>query len=185
MDGGGSLRPREWRIYGMDAIDTLVRLVAYVYMYGLLIAALLLFVASFIAWKNAAFRRSWRFRSLLIVFVVISLTSALHTPIVITSPANHTIVHRGEKVQIRVALRPALLSKLFPWVGLDMTRCHTCTDWPEGVVTRGALTGSPYAFTVNIPKNQRGGELYVNAYAAPRMGGQAAMRSSGIGLIVK
>lgn len=163
----------------------MLRLAAYVYMYGLLAIALLLFVASLVAWKSATFRRSWKYRSLLYVFITVSLTSAFHTPIFISSPANHTIVHRGEKVPLRVELRPAFLSKLFPWVNLSVSRCYTCADWPSGVIAEGAQTGSPYTFTVDIPRNQPAGEIYVDAYAAPQMGGHAAMRSSGVGLIIK
>lgn len=166
-------------------MDTVLKLVAYVYMYGPLVIALLLLVTSLFAWKSPIFGRSWKYRSILYVFIVVTLTSAIHTPIVITSPANHTVVHPGENVPLRIVLRPAFLSKLFPWVGLDVSRCYTCTDWPNGVVAKGALTGSPYTFTVVIPKNQPAGEIYVNAYAVLQMGGHAAMRSGGLGLVVE
>ncbi len=49
----------------------MLRPAAYGYMYGPLAIALLLFVAGLVAWKSATFRRSWKYRSLLYVFITV------------------------------------------------------------------------------------------------------------------
>jgi hypothetical protein len=158
---------------------------AYIYQYALFIAAGLLFLWGFTTWKNHTFTKRLLFRLCPLMFAILMVLRAFYTPIVITSPPNHTTIHPGDKVNLRVELTPSFLSSLFPWVGLTLYSCYTCTKSPSGVSTEGALIGSPYTFVLNIPKNQSPGEIVVEAYASMKMVERAAVRSSGVGLKVE
>jgi hypothetical protein len=158
---------------------------AYIYQYALFIAAGLMFAWSFTAWKNYTFTKRLSFRFCPLVFAILIFLRAFYTPIVITSPPNHTTIHPGDKVNLRVEVTPPFLSSLFPWVSLTLYSCYTCKKSPSGVSTEGTLIGTPYTFVLNIPKNQSPGEIVVDAYASMKMGEHAAIRSSGVGLVVK
>jgi hypothetical protein len=119
-------------------------------------------------------------------FVAVAmLVFTFWSPIAISSPLNNTLIHPGDKIVFKVELTPKFLSSLYPWVGLSLYSCYTCSDAPRGVSTEGALTGSPYIFTVNVPTSQPEGEIFVDAYATVRMGDHPAIRSKGVGLVVK
>jgi hypothetical protein len=162
-----------------------ILLAAYVFEYGMFILAGMMFVWSFALLSNRAFTKRPSFRLFPLIFSIIMFSRVFYSPISITSPASHTIVHPGERVTLTIELRPAFLSTMFPSVGLTLYRCYTCTDWPPGVITEGALTGSPYTFAISIPQSQPAGEMFVDAYASIKLGERAAMRSTGVGLVVK
>jgi hypothetical protein len=159
----------------------MLTLAAYIFQYGLFILAGLMFAWSFALWKNYAFTKRLFFRLFPLVFAITMHANVSYSPIVIASPPNHTIIHPGEKVILRVELTPTFLSRLYPWVGLTLYRCYTCTDRPPGISTEGAQTGSPYTFILNITQNQPAGEIFVDSYASMKMGEHAAVRFKGRG----
>jgi hypothetical protein len=162
----------------------MLTLAAYIFQYGLFILAGLMYAWSFALRKNYAFTKRLFFRVFPFVFAIMVFAKVSYSPIVITSPPNHTVIHPGEKVLLRVELTPAFLSSLYPWEGLRLYRCYTCTDWPPGISTEGALTGSPYTFILNIPQNQPADEIFVDAYSSMKMGEHAAVRSRNVDLVV-
>src|SRR5262249_4989503 len=129
-------------------------LVAYVFQYGLYILCGLMVAWSVARLWKRPFTKSLPFRSFPILFFVIVLAHEAYSPIAITSPSDHAVIHPGDRVQLKVELNPPVLSKLFPVVSLTIYRCATCADWPPGVWTEGTLAGSPYTFSVHVPRNQ-------------------------------
>lgn len=160
-------------------------LAAFTFQYGMFVLPALMFAWAIASLSKKPFTRHLLFRSFPFVFALIMFAHVAYTPIKITYPASHAIVHPGERVRLNVELTPSFLSRVFPWVALDLSRCWTCYDSPPGVVVEGALTGSPYTFTIAIPKNQPAGEFVVNAYAGQKIGDRAAIRSDSIGLLVQ
>jgi hypothetical protein len=158
---------------------------AHIFEYRLFILSGLMFVWVFCHLKNYFFTKRLPFKVFPLIFAVIMFGLVFYSPITISSPLDHTLVHPGDKVALKVEVMPRFLSSLYPWVGVSLYRCYTCTDSPPGVSTDGALTGSPYTFTVNLPTNQPVGEIFVDAYASIRMGDHPAIRSKGVGLVVK
>ncbi len=160
-------------------------LAAYVFEYRLFILAGLIFAWSVASWKKCSFTKRPFFRYFPFIFAIAMLASFFYSPIVITSPLSHTTVLPGKKVEVRVELTPRFLSSLYPWVSLTLYRCYKCTDAPPGITMEGPLTGPPYIFILNFPRDEPSGEIFIDAYASMKMGGHAAVRSRGIGLIVK
>ncbi|MGZ5011392.1 MAG: hypothetical protein ACXV74_10575 [Methylobacter sp.] len=105
-------------------------------------------------------------------------------PLAIISPPNHAIVHPGENVTLTVKFTPGFLASLFPWVMPDFYSCHTCKDSPLGMSAESVPSVLPHTFILHIPENQPVGEIVVNVYASIKLGERAALRSSGIGLVV-
>jgi hypothetical protein len=166
-------------------LSTVLILAANIFQYGLFILAGLMFAWSFALRKNYAFTKRLFFRLSPLVFSITILAKVFYSPIVITTPPNHTIIHPGEKAILLVELTPTFLSRLYPWVGLTLYRCYTCTDWPPGISAEWALTGSPYTFILNIPQNQPAGEIFADVYASVKIGEHAAVRSRAVGLVVE
>jgi hypothetical protein len=158
---------------------------AYAFEYRWFILSGLMFVWVFCRFKDHFFTKRLAFKIFPFFVAIAMLVFILNSPITISSPLNHTLVHPGDKVVLKIELTPRFLSNLYPWVGLSLYSCYTCSDAPRGVSTEGALTGSPYIFTVNVPTSQPEGEIFVDAYAAVRMGDHPAIRSKGVGLVVK
>lgn len=134
--------------------------------------------------KYPVSQRRW-FRRAPLVFAALMLGNVLYQPIKISSPQSGKVVHPGDKVQVTVELRPAFLSVLFPSVNVDLPECWSCKAPPAGVVTYGALTGSPYHFTIDLPRNLPPGVLVTSATASPKGSSHAAMRSKFVELVVK
>lgn len=162
---------------------------AYLYQYGMFILCALMAAWGFASLRKRSFTQRTPYKVIPFVFSIAMFAWVLRLTflpsITIVSPPDHTIIHPGDKVKLKIEMNPAFISNLFPFVSLRVYRCYTCADWPKGVSTEGALTGSPYTFMVNIPPNQPVGEIVVDAYASIKSGDGAAIRSRGIGLMVK
>lgn len=160
-------------------------LVTFLVEYALIIASgLMLLWAVLVMSKRAITKRLW-FRLFPFVFVLIVLAKTVYHPLVITSPKSGVIIHPGESIQVTVKMYPAFLSTLFPSVGVDIPRCPSCKDTPEGVLVYGALTGSPYHFTIEFPKTLPSGVLVTSATAGISGQQRPIMRSAFIKFIVK
>ena len=162
---------------------------AYIYQYGIFILIALMMFYSLSRWVKYNFTKYAAFQYIPFVFAITMFVWVLrvnvYPPVAIVSPPDHTIIHPGDKVNLTIKLSPSFLSSLFPFVSLSFYRCYTCKDSPPGIVSSGSMTGSPYNFTVDIPKAQPAGEIFIDAYASRKIGDSAAMRSKSIGLVVR
>jgi hypothetical protein len=163
----------------------MLTLAALIFQYRLFILAGLMLAWCLSLSLQASFTRHPAFRSAPLVFAVLMFAQVFYSPISITVPTDPAIVHAGDKVILKIELTPKPLSRLYPFVNVSFYSCAACADSPVGISAQGALTGSPYSFVVNIPKNQPRGEIFVDAYASSKMGDHAALRSKSIGLVIE
>ena len=163
----------------------MLKLIAYLFEFRLFVASFLMLIwAVMLAIKHTNLKRWW-FRLIPLACVTIFLGSIIYHPVVIASPKTGVVVHPGDSIPVTIELHPAFLSALFPFVGVDLPKCWSCATAPAGVMTHGTLTGSPYRFTIELPKSLPSGVLVTSATAGMAGSRHPAIRSAFIELVVK
>ena len=165
--------------------DKLLTFIAYLLQYATeIVLGLMLIQSVLLMRKRAVLKRRWFGLILPITCFLIFLVPLVYHPITITSPKSGVIVHPGDSLPITVELHPTFLSALYPSVGVEMPRCWDCLEGAQGVLVEGVLAGSPYQFTMHLPKTLRSGVLATSATAGVTASRPQAMHSANIELVV-